>query len=399
MSRTGSRVGWVAVTTATVALALAGCSTTDSTVDAKAGGSGTAATTCSTKSPKSGDTAVAASQNRLGKAAGASSTWDGPMTGAPVQKRGATMVFIPYTSTNAGDVGVGAGFQEAAKALGWDVKVIDGGGSVTSYLAAFDQALALRPAGIAVSSFDPNAAEPAFGKAKAAGIPVVGNHTGEGPGPQSTAPSLFTNVTSDPAIIAQVAADCALVASGGTAGVTIVGCGSELQICVTKEKSMNDTVKTCGGCSVLDQHDYPFGEATQREGGIASADLQRFGKKLTYMLSINDVYWDAAIPALKAAGVGPAGPPLMIAAGDGSPAAFQRIRTGQYQIATVAEPLNEHGWQMADEMNRALAGQQPSTFVTYPHIVTSENVDSEGGKDNVYDPGNGYRDQFKKIWG
>jgi ribose transport system substrate-binding protein len=308
------------------------------------------------------------------------------------------MVFIPYTSSNAGDVGVQKGFQQAAAALGWNVKVIDGGGSVTSYLAAFDQALALHPAGIGVSSFDPNASEPEFAKAKAAGIPVVGNHTGEGPGPQSAAPSLFTNVTSDPGTIAQTAADCAIVASNGTAGVTIVGCGSELSICVTKEKSMNDTVKGCPGCSVLDQHDYPFGEAAQREGQIASADLQRFSTKLTFMLSINDVYWDSAIPSVKAAGVGQTGPPLMIAAGDGSPAAFQRIRTGQYQIATVAEPLNEHGWQMADEMNRALAGKAPSTFVTFPHIVTSENVDTEGGKDNIYDPGNGYRDQFSKIW-
>ena len=116
------------------------------------------------------------------------------------------------------------------------------------------------------------------------------------------------------------------------------------------------------------------------------------------MLSINDIYFDAAIPALKALGVGPAGPPAMIAAGDGSPAAFKRIRAGQYQIATVAEPLNEHGWQMADELNRAMAGKQPSGYVTYPHITTIQNVDSEGGDQNTYDPGNGYRDAYKKIW-
>jgi ribose transport system substrate-binding protein len=89
----------------------------------------------------------------------------------------------------------------------------------------------------------------------------------------------------------------------------------------------------------------------------------------------------------------------MIAAGDGSPAAFKRIREGQYQIATVAEPLNEHGWQMADELNRALAGDPPSGYVTYPHITTIENVNEEGGQDNTYDPANGYRDAYKKLWG
>jgi ribose transport system substrate-binding protein len=89
----------------------------------------------------------------------------------------------------------------------------------------------------------------------------------------------------------------------------------------------------------------------------------------------------------------------MIAAGDGSTAAFQRIRTGQYQIATVAEPLNEHGWQAADELNRALSGAQPSTYVTYPHIVTSVNVNAEGGAKNTYDPTNGYRTHYQAIWG
>jgi ribose transport system substrate-binding protein len=33
------------------------------------------------------------------------------------------------------------------------------------------------------------------------------------------------------------------------------------------------------------------------------------------------------------------------------------------------------------------------------HLVTKDNVDLDGGKDNRYDPQNGYQDQYKKIWG
>ena len=135
------------------------------------------------------------------------------------------------------------------------------------------------------------------------------------------------------------------------------------------------------------------------EGGLAAADYQKYGKKLNIRLSVNDGYADASIPNLKALGVTAAGPPLFIAAGDGSVAAFKRIRAGQFQIATVAEPLLEHGWQMADELNRALAGQKPSGYVTYPHITTIENVNLEGGKNNTYDPANGYQAAYKKIWG
>ena len=43
--------------------------------------------------------------------------------------------------------------------------------------------------------------------------------------------------------------------------------------------------------------------------------------------------------------------------GDGSESAYQRIRSGQYQAVTVAEPLNLQGWQLIDEMNRAVQGE------------------------------------------
>jgi len=389
---------------ATGLLMLAGCSTpTSSNSSAGSSAGATAgsspAATCSTKAAPNSDPGVKAAQDALVKAAAPSSAWDGPTAGPTAQNKGATVVFVPQLSANAGDLGVVNGFTEAAKAMGWNVKVIDGGGSTANNLAAFQQAVALKPAGILVSSFDPKAAQPEFAKATALGIPVVANHTGFSAGPQSAAPDLFTNITSDPATIAKVAADCAIVASNGKAGVTIVGCGTQVLICTTKEDAMVAEMKTCPGCTVLEKHDYPFEDATQREGGVAAADYQKHGQALTHMLSINDIYYDAAIPALKALSVGPTDPPAMIAAGDGSPAAFQRIRQGQYQIATVAEPLNEHGWQMADELNRAMAGQKPTTYVTYPHITTKENVDTEGGDKNVYDPSNGYRDAYKKIWG
>jgi len=356
-------------------------------------------TTCSTKAPKSSDKVVAAAQVELLKAATPSTKWSGPTTGPAAQKAGGTVVLIPSVATNEGDTSVFAGFSAAAKAIGWTVKTIDGGGTASNNQAAFEQALALKPIGILVSSMDPTAMAPEFAKAKAAGIPVVANHTGWYAGPSSSSPDLFTNITSDPATIARVAADCALVATNGKAFVSISSCGNELSICVTKEDSIAATIKKAKGSAVLVTHYYPFEDHPQMEGGLAAADYQKYGKKLNIRLSVNDGYADASIPNLKALGVTAAGPPLFIAAGDGSVAAFKRIRAGQFQIATVAEPLLEHGWQMADELNRALAGQKPSGYVTYPHITTIENVNLEGGKNNTYDPANGYQAAYKKIWG
>ena len=79
--------------------------------------------------------------------------------------------------------------------------------------------------------------------------------------------------------------------------------------------------------------------------------------------------------------------------------AYQRIRDGQYQIATVPEPAVMHGWQVVDELNRAFNKEPPSGFVTKVHLVTKDNVDADGGDKNRFEPSNGYRDEYKKIWG
>jgi len=102
-------------------------------------------------------------------------------------------------------------------------------------------------------------------------------------------------------------------------------------------------------------------------------------------------------PALAAAGLDGKAKPNAGSAGDGSEAAFQRIRTGQYQAVTVAEPLNLQGWQLVDELNRAVQGQPCSGYITAPALVTEDGLKANAG--NTFDPQNGYRDAYSKIWG
>jgi ribose transport system substrate-binding protein len=396
--RFAQKGGLVAALALSAVLGLTACSTSDNTASSAPTGSAGASGTCASTTTLSSDSSLAAAQTIVNKASLPTTTWDGPTTG-PKAQAGKTIVFIVSTASNTGDTSVYKGFQEAAKALNWNVTLIDGQNSGPGQLAALTQAIALKPDAIAVSSFDPRSAEPLFASAKQAGIVVVGNHTGNTPNYNSDYPDLTTNVTSDPTAVGQVAAACAIVAANGKAGVTIAGCGTEAIICTTKEDAMKNEIATSPSSTVLKLDEFPFEDINQQGPGIATGDYQHFGSQLNYMLAINDLYWDAAIPAMQAVGVSPQGPPLMIAAGDGSPAAFDRIRKGEFQIATVAEPLNEHGWQMADEINRALNNVAPSGFVTYPRLVTKANVDLEGGDQGTFDPSNGYRDQYKKIWG
>ena len=89
----------------------------------------------------------------------------------------------------------------------------------------------------------------------------------------------------------------------------------------------------------------------------------------------------------------------MLSAGDGSAAAFLRIQAGAFQTSTVAEPLNLQGWQLVDEVNRLLAHQAVTGYVAPVHLVTAKNVAFDGGPLGQYDPDNGYRAVYRRIWG
>ncbi|HEY8907205.1 MAG TPA: sugar ABC transporter substrate-binding protein, partial [Rhodoferax sp.] len=125
--------------------------------------------------------------------------------------------------------------------------------------------------------------------------------------------------------------------------------------------------------------------------------LARFGQQWTHALAINDIYFDFAVPELIKAGQSSRRINLM-SAGDGSAAAFMRIQAKSFQTATVAEPLNQQGWQLVDELNRLIQHQPLSGYVSPVHLVTSDNIAFDGGARFQYDPDNGYRDAYRSIW-
>jgi ribose transport system substrate-binding protein len=132
---------------------------------------------------------------------------------------------------------------------------------------------------------------------------------------------------------------------------------------------------------------------------LTTALLQKYGASWTHALAINDIYFDFMGPSLAAAGIPGDGAPKAVAAGDGSESAYQRIRSGQYQAVTVAEPLNLQGWQLIDELNRAVSKAEWSGYTSPLHVVTKDNISFDGGDKNIFDPGNGYREAYAKIWG
>lgn len=328
-----------------------------------------------------------------GFAALAQDAFDGPTTG-PKAAEGKTIVVLAADMKNGGILGVTNGIEEAAAKIGWTVKVLDGAGSVQSRAAAVGQALALKPDGVVINGFDAAEQQAALGGVTAAGIPMVSWHSGPKIGCDAPG-GLFVNVSTDAMDVSAKAAEWALEDGGGKPGVVIFT-DSTYTIAILKAAKLKEVIEAGGG-TVLQWVDTPIAETSTRMGALTTTLLQQHGAAWTHSLAINDLYFDFMGPSLAAAGIDGGANPKAGSAGDGSEAAFQRIRTGQYQAVTVAEPLNLQGWQMVDELNRAISGQPCSGYITAPALVTKEGLADTTG--NTFDPQNGYREAYAAIWG
>ena len=110
------------------------------------------------------------------KHAGQKTTWNGPTTGPKAAGGNRLIVVLAADMKNGGVLGVTKGVEEAAKKIGWKVRIIDGAGSISGRTAAFGQALALKPSGIFINGFDAVEQQASMAQARKANIPMVSWH-------------------------------------------------------------------------------------------------------------------------------------------------------------------------------------------------------------------------------
>ena len=333
-------------------------------------------------------------EKRIEAASEINPAWGGPRSG-PGGIPGMTIAIICEDLRNGGILGVAQGIQEAAEVIQWRVNVYDAGGTSAGRDKAAVEAQASAPDGVILVGADAKVMAPRLMPLAEQGVPMVGWHVGPMAGPMVDNP-VAVNISTDPQEVARITALAAVVASGGRAGVVIFT-DSNFEIAMAKANAMADVIRACKGCSLLEFKDVAISQSARIMPGVTRDLLARYGKRWTYTLAINDIYFDYAVPELFKAGE-VARNLRFLSAGDGSSAAFMRIKAGTFQIGTVAEPLNAHGWQLVDELNRLLAHQPVSGYVIPVHLITPENIMHDGGPHLRYDPDNGYREIYRRIW-
>ncbi|TKC81499.1 sugar ABC transporter substrate-binding protein [Trinickia terrae] len=328
------------------------------------------------------------------KASEHSLRWSGPQSGPPAYPK-ATIAILSEDLRNGGVLGVAQGIQEAARVIGWKTRIFDSGGTAAGRHDAVHSALAIKPDGVIILGADAEELRAPLKPFADAAIPIVGWHVGPNAGPMHGGP-VAVNVSTDTLEVARVTAMAAVTESGGRANV-VVFTDNHYEIAKAKANAMAEVIRACKSCRLLEVRDVSLSNSPALMPAVTKDLLAKYGKDWNYALAINDIYFDYAAPELTKTGRA-SGSISMLSAGDGSAAAFLRIRARTFQTGTVAEPLNMQGWQLIDELNRLLSHQPVTGYIAPVHLVTTENIAFDGGLRGQFDPDNGYRNIYRSIW-
>jgi ribose transport system substrate-binding protein len=323
---------------------------------------------------------------------GPQTEWIGPTSGPQASTDAVTVVYVSGDQSYVSFVNWGRGVTEAAEALGWTAVTLNGKGTVTGTLAAMQQAVAMNPAAI-VTSADASALQGPIKQAVDAGIPVIGIHSAAFPGPDPET-NLFMNIGSDPAAIGEIQAAYVIAESDGKARL-LHFLDNSFAIARLKAQAATDPVKNCKDCAFLEMVNIPIADQTKRIPPVISGILANYGDEW-WGTTCCDNFYPYVASALRASGVPPE--KVRLVGADGPPSAYDMIRKGEYEVATVPEPSTLFGYQAIDSIVRAMAGEEPAKFVQPTYLVTKDNVDKEGGDKNEFIPSNNFACHYKKYW-
>lgn len=328
----------------------------------------------------------------VAEVAGPQTEWKGP-TESPKPEPGKHIAYLSTDEQNDASREWGQAIKEAGEKVGWEVTIIDGRGSPVTWISGMNQAIALGVDGIVTTADVASLQEPVK-QALDKGIVLVGIHGTAFPGPDEEL-GLYYNIQQDPRDIGRAQADWIIARSDGTARA-VVTTHCEYAIACAKATATKERLEECDGCEVLEFHNSPIVEASQRMPQAITGWVQQYGTPL-YVTAVADYTLDFMVPALRSGGIDP-GQVILVGA-DGNRSAYERIRAGdQYQLVTASEPYKMQGYQAIDELNRAFHGMEPSGWVQTPYLVTPENVDAEGGDRNTFIPSNNFEDRYLEIW-
>lgn len=311
----------------------------------------------------------------------------GPTSGPAAQPH-KTVWYLTCSFAGEGCDTAAQGAAAAGKALGWNVKLVDGKFDPQVYARTVQEAIDQHVDGIIIDAIDASAIKGPIAAARAAGI-VVGSYDSNNT-PSPTGVSFDVRVSFDKQ--GQDMAAYMIWQTNGKARPFILN-SPEFKGTVVWTTAATKEFQDCSTCKIVGQQDFTASSAPTTLPPLAVSQKQK-NPDMNILLVPYDAAALPIIPSMLQAGILNQ---VKVGVFNATTPTVALIRKGQETVA-MAEPQAWGAWAAMDNMNRALAGQ-PTVEENIPiRLITKANVDSipEGKAwegDSV-----DYQAAYQKIW-
>jgi ribose transport system substrate-binding protein len=319
-------------------------------------------------------------------------SWPGP--NEPVKPPGGkSITVITCGSQGITCVRVANGVTAAGKALGYNVKVVDGQSQPTVWNQALQAAVTSKADGIVLAAVPPSLVGAGIEKAEAAQIPVAAVLSVLG------AP---TAVKVDYPRTEVVEANSAFIAaeSGGGAKVLELVAPEFPETAAYPKEYAKDLAADCSGCEVVESIKFTLALASQRLAGDVAQALQQ-NPEINYITMPFDTINPFVIQGVRQAAK--TGKVKLVGIG-ADPPSIQAIESGE-QVMSLGTPAEWMGWDAVDGLVRTFAGdpvpplqKKTGTETNYSvpmRYVTKEDLSGPEGWQGDLD----YQQKFEELWG
>lgn len=306
---------------------------------------------------------------------------------------GKKVFVVPLTSENPFNVEIGKAQQEAAAAVGFDLRMSDNQLNVDQWAQGITTAISEGYDVIDIQGgIPPEALGPQLAEAKAKGIKIVATHLYDVT--QTKNDLVDGNFSMNYTRAGQLMAAWAIEKTGGKVNAVIIGSDEILPTGPFVKAVQDYLTANCPECT----HKYvnvpvvEWGSKIQSE--IQSALAADSG--INYILPIYDSMSGFVVPALTLANR----EDVRIASYNGTPFTLDLLRDGDLMEMNVGESLSWVGWASVDGIMRLLCGQGEVTQLNTPlYIFDDGNVKDAGVPAGYGGYGDSHLAGFKKLWG
>lgn len=284
---------------------------------------------------------------------------------------------------------LGVALQDGADALGWQLKIIDGGITPETIKAAWEIAARDKPDAVVASGFPHSVYQQELDSLLAAKVPVVNVDITDPPLPGEH----IVQGEADYVANGALAANWVLAEGGDQANVLAVTSSAFPVVGARAQGFQDELAEICPDCKV------EVMEASPADiGGVLPTNIVgtlQANPDIEYIqLGVGDMA-TGLTSALESAGLGDK---IKIILADMNPALHQDIERGSALKASIMMEAVDMMWQSLDVLLRVFTNQSVATDEKPAQlwIVTQESVSSF---DEPFPIVADYQAQYKKIWG